>query len=89
MDTQIHKIDDLVKKYQFKSKLFIIKYWGNPTKYSEREAWFYKRYRWGIFKDEISFIFDENRVVEIGVIKYFLWMNISNIFYSEVKTSVI
>ncbi len=83
MDRKIQKIDRLVKKHLHQSKQQIREEWGNPEKDSDQDIWFYNKYRFGIFKDEIAFFFKENEVVDITITEYILWKGMRNIFYFE------
>lgn len=83
MDRKIQKLKKLIDNFLHASRENILKEWGDPLKHSDNEIWFYNKYPWGIFKDEIAFIFGEDFVVDIMVTQYFFWMEYQNIFYYE------
>lgn len=56
---------------------------GIPSKKSDNEAWFYRKFRLSLFNDEIVFIFEEDVVVDICINKYFLWVEVKSIFYMQ------
>jgi len=86
MDKQIRKLKKLVGLHLRQNKEDITKIWGKPSAYSDNEVWFYSDYRWGIFRDEIAFIFEEDIVVDITITQYFLWIEYLYIFYYEHET---
>lgn len=87
MDKQIHKLEKLVRKNLYKSKSHIRMNFGIASKSSDNEMWCYNHYRWGIWREQIIFIFDENDVViDIMIAEYILWKEIRNIFYYEGQT---
>ena len=83
MDKQIRKLKKLVGLYLLQHKGDIRRIWGEPAKYSDNEVWFYSRYRWGIFRDEIAFIFEDDIVVDVSIVQYLLWIEYQHIFYYE------
>jgi len=85
MDKQIQNLKGLVDNYLHKSKEDILKEWGNPLRKSYDEIWFYNRYNYGIFKDEIAFLFEfkENHVTDIMITQYIFWKAYKNIFYLD------
>ncbi|HCM35933.1 hypothetical protein [Chryseobacterium sp.] len=85
MDRQIQKLQKLVKLHINQSKADLVNTYGRPCKYSDNEIWFYHEYRWGIFRDEITFIFQKNVVVDIMISQYIFWKEYKNIFYYEGK----
>ncbi|WEK71170.1 MAG: hypothetical protein P0Y62_06330 [Candidatus Chryseobacterium colombiense] len=86
MDKQIRKLKKIVRLHISQKKEDIRKIWGEPAKGSDEEFWFYSRYCWGIFRDEIAFIFESDKVVDITITECFLWMEYGNIFYYEYGT---
>lgn len=83
MDPKIQKLKVLVEKYLNKSKFEIYIIFGTPSEKSDQEIWFYKKYRFLVFKDEIAFVFRQNRICDIVITEYFLWEELRNIFYYE------
>ncbi|TDX82563.1 hypothetical protein [Epilithonimonas xixisoli] len=83
MDKQIQKLALLVKMYLNESKEQLLEDLGSPNKYSNKHIWFYTNYRFLIFQDEIAFIFERDRVVDIVITEYVLWRKVSNIFFYE------
>lgn len=83
MDIQIQELQRLVKVFLYSSREEIYKKWGTPQKKSDQEIWFYSRYRWLVFKDEMAFIFKEDKVIDICLTEYFLRKEIRGIFYYE------
>jgi len=83
MDEQIQKLKKLVKIHLHQTKIEILKIWGKPNKNSDDYIWFYSWYNYGIFKDEIAFIFDEHQVVDICITSYIFWIKYKNTFYYE------
>lgn len=83
MDKQVRKLKKLVNNHLNQSKEQIAKYWKKPLKQSNREIWFFRKYRWFLFCDEVAFIFEEDRVIDIAVTEYILGIELRNIFYYE------
>ena len=83
MDKQVRKLKKLVGKYLNQTKEQITKEWKNPLKESDKEILFFRKYRWFLFWDEIAFIFDEDKVIDIAVTEYILGIEFCNIFYYE------
>ncbi|MXS72087.1 hypothetical protein GSF70_12755 [Flavobacteriaceae bacterium W22] len=77
----MQKLKILVEKHLHQSKEKIRKEWKKPLKNSDAEIWFYHKYRWGIFKDEIAFIFEEDKVIDIALTEYIFWIEYKNFFY--------
>lgn len=86
MDKQIQKLRKLVHQHLNQTKTDLENKFGKPDKNSDKEIWFYRKYRWGIFMDEIAFIFEENRVIDITLTEYILWIEYRNTFYYEGET---
>jgi len=85
MDKQIQKLKKLVDCFLYRSRENILKEWGKPLKHSDNEIWFYSQYRWLIFRDEITFIFQEDVVEDIMIAQYIFGKEYKNIFYYEGK----
>ena len=83
MDKQIRKLKTLVDKHLNQKKEQIAKEWKKPLKESDNEIWFFRKYRWFLFCDEVAFIFEEDRVIDIAVTEYILGIELRNIFYYE------
>lgn len=83
MDKQIRKLRKLVTLYLHKSRGDLEKIYGTPDIKFDDEMWFYNRYRWGIFKDEIAFVFEDNNIVDISITEYIFGEEYRNIFYYE------
>lgn len=83
MDEQIQKLKCLVGNFLHTSREDILKTWGNPLQHSDNDVWFYNKYRLGVFKDEITFIFEEDIVTDIMIAQYIFWKEYQNIFYYE------
>ncbi|WP_434979105.1 hypothetical protein [Daejeonia sp. YH14] len=83
MDKQIQKLRNLVQQHLNQTKTDLEKKYGRPCKNSDAEVWFYRKYRWGIFKDEIAFIFEEDCVIDITLTEYIFWIEYRNIFYNR------
>ena len=83
MDKQVRKLKKLVGKYLNQRKEQITKEWKNPLKESDKEILFFRKYRWFLFWDEVAFIFDEDKVIDIAVTEYILGIEFCNIFYYE------
>ena len=81
MDKQVQKLKNLLDKNIHKSKNEILKVFGRPSRKSDSEVWFYRRFGLSLFSDEIVFIFEEDRVVEISLTQYFLLMERKNVYY--------
>lgn len=79
----IQKLKSLVDKYLNLSTQDILLEWSNPRKCSSENIWIYKRWSNLIFYDEISFILENNIVVDIALTEYTLWIAKKNIFYFE------
>lgn len=83
MDRKIQKLKNLVDRYFHTSKEDLLKTFGKASSRSDYSIWFYNRYRFFVFKDEIAFIFEEGRVVDIIISEYIFWIEVRNIFYYE------
>lgn len=83
MDKQVQKIKKLGDNFFHRSKDDLLKEWGKPLKHSDNKVWFYNQYSRGVFKDEISFVFEEDVVADIMVTQYFFWIEYQNMFYYE------
>lgn len=83
MDKQIRKLRSLVKLHIGQTKTELENQYGKLGENSDNEVWFYCKYRWGIFKDEIAFFFEDNYVVDISITEYILGKEYRNIFYYE------
>ena len=86
MDRQIRNLKKLIEKYLHQTKDKISKDWRKPLKDSDDEIWFFRKYYWFLFWDEITFIFDENEVVDIAITQYFFGMELRNIYFFEYQT---
>ncbi len=83
MDKQVRKLKILVDKHLNQPKEQISKEWKKPLKESNNEILFFRKYKWFLFWDEIAFIFDEDKVIDIAVTEYILGIEFCNIFYYE------
>ena len=87
MDKQIRKLKKLVGKYLNQTKEQITKEWKKPLKESNNEILFFRKYKWFLFWDEIAFIFDEDKVIDIAVTEYLLGIELRNIYYFQYQIS--
>lgn len=83
MDKQIQKLKKLIDENLYQSKDQVLKKLGNPQKRSDNEIWFYRKFSFSIFNDEISIIFEEDIVVDICLTRLFLWKEVKSIYYFE------
>ena len=83
MDTQVRKLKKLVDQHLHKSQNQILLIFGRSKKNSDSEIWFFRQFRFSFFNDEIAFIFEEDKVVDICLTQYFLWQEVRNIYYME------
>jgi len=83
MDQQIQKLQRIISEDFNKSKEHILNKYGNPDKKSDSHVWFFRKFYFSPYNDEIAIIFDENIVVDICLTHYFLWWEIKNIYYFE------
>ena len=83
MDKQIRKLKKLVDKHLHQAKKQIAKEWKKPLKESVNEIWFFRKYRWFVVWDEVTFIFDEDKVIDIAVTEYLLGIELRNIYYFQ------
>lgn len=74
MDTQIQKIDALVRKHLHQSRIAIMIFHGVPYKTLDDDIWIYKQTKYFIFRTETVFIFKNNRVADIIIFEHILWM---------------
>lgn len=81
MDKKTSKIDHLVKNYLNQSKQAIRQAFGQPNKKSDNEVWIYNRYRYGIFKEEISFLFEDDKVNDVVLTEYLFCIEMYAIYY--------
>ena len=81
MDKQVRKLKKLVGKYLNQTKEQITKEWKKPLKESNNEILFFRKYKWVLFWDEVAFIFDEDKVIDIAVTEYILGIEFCNIFF--------
>ena len=79
----IKKFHHLIKENLGKTKHEIKKIFGNPSKKSDNEFWSYRKFHFSLFNNEIIFIFEDDRVIDISTNKYFLWIEVKSIFYME------
>ena len=86
MDKQIQKLKKLVIKHLNQTKEQIYREWGKPLKDSDNEIWFFRKYHWLFFWDEVAFIFEEDKVIDITVTEYLLGIELRNIFFFEFQT---
>ncbi len=83
MDPQVRKLKKLIEAHLHQSKNQILMIFGRPKKNSDSEIWFFRKFRFSFFNDEIAFIFEEDKVVDICLTQYFLWQEVKNIYYLE------
>lgn len=83
MDQKIREIDSLVRAYLHKSKKEVKIMYGIPTDKSEEDIWYYLRYKHLIFKKEVVFIFEKERVIDIIIFEYVFWILVRDIFFNE------
>lgn len=86
MDKQIRKLKKIVDKHLNQTRKQIAKEWKNPLKDSNNEIWFFRKYQWLIFWDEVAFIFEEDKVIDITVTEYFLGVELRNIYFFQYQT---
>lgn len=85
MDQQVRKLKRLINSYLYKSKNEILIAFGRPSRKSDSEVWFFRKFDLSLFNDEIVFIFEDEKVVDISISKYFLWKELKNVYYFEGK----
>lgn len=85
MKHKIQKLKKMVQKYLYKTKSEILLNMGQPSKESDHETWFYNRYHWLIFKDEITFFFEYEKVSEIIITESILKKEIRIMYYYKGK----
>ncbi|MCX8524618.1 hypothetical protein OF897_11905 [Chryseobacterium formosus] len=83
MDKNIVKLKKLVEKHLHQSKDEISSFFGQPLRKSDDFIWFFRVYKFNIFHEEIIFIFEEDKVVDIVLVIYFLWFKVKSIYYFE------
>lgn len=86
MGKEIQKLKRLIDENLNKSKNQIRMIFGVPSKKSDNEVWFYRKFQISLFNDEIIFIFENDKVIDITICQYFLWLEIKNIYYFEAGT---
>lgn len=82
----IQQLQNLVKLHLYQSKEQLIKVLGRPLQFSDDYIWFYRKHHWLFFRDEISFIFEDDKVVDVCITEYFLWFELYTIFFYEGQT---
>lgn len=85
MNKQRQRLKKLIEENLDKPKSDIEKKFGNPSRKSDGEIWFYRKFKFSPINYETIFIFHEDIVVDICIYEYFLWIEIKNIFYFEGK----
>ncbi|KQS89989.1 MULTISPECIES: hypothetical protein [Chryseobacterium] len=85
MDQQVRKLKKLIANYLHKSKNEILISFGRPARKSDSEVWFFRKFKPSFYNDEIVFIFEDDKVVDISISKYFLWKELINVYYFEGK----
>ena len=83
MSRKITRLKKLIEQYCGQSKASILQAMGTPLKKSDDSIWFYRKISISPFNYEIIFIFEQDEVVDIAVDEYFLWIEISSVFYEE------
>lgn len=83
MDRQIQKLKKLIDENLYKSKAEVFKKFGKPHQRSDDEIWFYRKFSFSVFNDEISIIFEEDIVVDICLTRFFLWIEVKNVYYFD------
>lgn len=83
MDKQIRKLKKLVDRHLNQTKSQIVKEWKKPLKESDNEIWFFRKYRWFLFQDEVAFIFAEDKVIDIIITEYLLGIELRNIYFFQ------
>lgn len=83
MDKQVRKLKKLVDKHLNQPKEQIIKEWKKPLKESDNEIWSFRKYKWFLFCDEVAFIFEGDKVIDITVTEYLLGIELRSVFYYE------
>ena len=86
MDTQIQKIDAVVRKYLHQSRRKLIIFYGVPDKTLNDDIWIYTQNKYYIFKTETVFIFKNNRVADIIIFEYIFRMHWRDLFYNANQT---
>jgi hypothetical protein len=83
MDRQIQKIKQYLEKYLGRNKSQIRSEFGKAKILSDKNMWFYDRYHWFIFKDEICFFFTDDKVEDITITEYIFGKPLYNIIYNK------
>jgi len=86
MDKQIRKIDTLVKRHLHKSKAEIGMLYGVPSQVLYDDAWFYVQRKHFILRTETVFIFKNDKVNDIIIFEYILWIRLRDLFYNANQT---
>lgn len=73
----------MVEKHLHHSKDEISSFFGQPSRKSDDYIWFFRMYKLNIFHEEIIFIFEEDKVIDIALVIYFLWFKVKSIYYFE------
>jgi hypothetical protein len=86
MNKYLEKLELYADCYLYISRQQLLKELGEPDVGSHHKIWFYDRYRFfGFFKDEIAFIINEEKVINIVITEYILWKEVRYLFYYEIK----
>ena len=58
------------------------------TKVNEQnnEIWFFRKYRWFLFWDEVAFIFENDIIIDITITEYLLGIELRNIYFFQFQT---
>ena len=83
MNKDIQKLKKLITEYLGISRNEVHRIYGALSKKSDNGVWFYRKFRFSLFSDEILFVFEDDVVVDISINKYFLLVEIKSIFYTE------
>lgn len=84
MNRQIEKLQRYLNEYLGKEDCHIFEKLGTPIECYDN-VFVYERYYKVFFRDEIVFYIKEERVVDISITEYFLWIGLRNIFYYKGK----
>ncbi|MDV4044815.1 hypothetical protein CMT37_18545 [Elizabethkingia anophelis] len=80
----VDKLRCLVKEYLHCSIEELSAEWGTPGAGSDmynNSIWIYHKRRLLFFHDEIAFIIEKEKVVDIALTECFLWMDLRSVFY--------
>ncbi|MFZ4929409.1 hypothetical protein [Chryseobacterium sp. Mn2064] len=83
MNKHTQKLRSLIEKHLHQPKNQILRIFGRPSEKSDSEVWFYRKFRFSPFNEEITFVFENERVVDISLNQYFLWMEVLSVYYFE------